>query len=319
MKLSPILSSSILLIFSISFALVIGEGFLRLKNLDMKNYDIEMWKYAKDLKIQSTNPILGHEHVLERESLLQSVNIRINNFGMRGENISQEKSLNRILFLGSSITLGWGVNYEETTPTKLKGILQDRGYSFEVLNGGIGNYNAVRYTELFFTKLKSLNPDKIIIQYFVNDAERLESGGGNWLLRNSQLAVTLLTAFNRVINAGNQDTLVEHYKKVYSDNSLGFIEMKNALKKISTYAHANNIDIYLLMTPDFHNLENYSFDFIHSKMENVAKENEMRFIDLLPYLEGIPKDEIWAMPGDPHPNSRGHEIMAVAIADSIKI
>ena len=43
----PILFSTVLLLVSTLFALIVGEGFLRLKNLDMKNYDMEMWKYAK--------------------------------------------------------------------------------------------------------------------------------------------------------------------------------------------------------------------------------------------------------------------------------
>ena len=70
---------------------------------------------------------------------------------------------------------------------------------------------------------------------------------------------------------------------------------------------------FLVMTPDFHNLLDYPFAFIHQKMEQIANEFGIQYLDLLPYFIGIKKDDIWAMPGDPHPNKLGHEIMADAI------
>ena len=74
------------------------------------------------------------------------------------------------------------------------------GKHVEVLNAGIGNYNAVRYVERFLTRLTHLDPNIIVVQYFVNDAEALEFSRGNWFLRNSQFAVTLWTAYNRFLS-----------------------------------------------------------------------------------------------------------------------
>ena len=87
---------------SVFISLALSEGFLRVKNYDMKNYDIEMWKYAKKLKRPSPNPMLGHEHINNSSAVLQSVEISINNFGMRGKEILNKNERNRILFLGSS-------------------------------------------------------------------------------------------------------------------------------------------------------------------------------------------------------------------------
>jgi len=310
------LLSVFLFIASLLMALLIGEGFLRLKNSDMKNYDIEMWKYAKKLKRPSPNPMLGHEHINNSSAVLQSVEISINNFGMRGKEILNKNERNRILFLGSSITLGWGVNQEDTMTVKLSEMLNAEQDSYEILNAGIGNYNTARYVELYFSKLYELKPDSIVIQYFINDAELLESGGGNWLLRNSQLAVTLMIAINRLIYSGGESSLINHYKNVYANNGEGFKAMESSIERLSEYAKKNNVKLYLVMTPDFHNLTNYPFSFIHSEMEAIASKNNIEFLDLLPYFKGISKEEIWAMPGDPHPNEKGHEIMASAIKDS---
>ena len=50
------------IIFSILFALLICETLLRIKHKIIVNYDIEMWKYAKELKTKSENPKINHIH-----------------------------------------------------------------------------------------------------------------------------------------------------------------------------------------------------------------------------------------------------------------
>jgi hypothetical protein len=43
-----IIFSTILLAVSVAICATAGEVFRRLKNNSMKNYDIEMWRYAKE-------------------------------------------------------------------------------------------------------------------------------------------------------------------------------------------------------------------------------------------------------------------------------
>ena len=72
---------------SLVICLGIAEGALRIKNLSMQNYDIEMWRYSKELKRRSDDPLIGHEHVRGRATILQSVQIRTNAYGLRGPEI----------------------------------------------------------------------------------------------------------------------------------------------------------------------------------------------------------------------------------------
>lgn len=275
----------------------------------MSNYDIEMWRYSKELKFQSNNPLLGHEHIKSSEAVLQSVNIRTNNYGLRGENIEPaDLPLRRILFLGSSVTLGWGVSEEDTMTFRLDKALGD---SVKVLNAGIGNYNTERYVENFLENLTELSPTDIVIHYFVNDAEELPLGGGNWALKNSQLAVTFWIVANRLIQSTGGNNLVDHYQDVYLPASPGFQKMTAALDKIKVYAEINHINIVFAMTPDVHNLVDYKFRFIHDIMAKEAINRNFTYIDMLPAFDGLSNPQsIWAMPGDPHPNALGHQLMA---------
>lgn len=306
--------SVFIVIFSVLFAFGVGEAFLRLKNSNMKNYDIEMWRYAKTLKRPSSNPILGHEHIPSSQARLQSIDIRINKDGLRGaELIPVSDGMKRVLFLGSSITFGWGVREPDTLTEVLNKKFKDSGQAVSVLNGGIGNYNTVRYVERFMTRLAPLKPDVIVVQYFVNDAEVLKSGGGNWFLRNSQLAVTLWIAINRVFKPAGATTLVDYYKKLYDPEAPGYQAMRKSLQKLSDYGASKNVPIVLAMTPDINLLENYPFKFIHQNLKKLSKEFGFTFVDLLPSFSTIKSRELWAMAGDPHPNARGHRLMAESL------
>ena len=189
------IGSVILFTVSLLVSILAAEAVLRFNNSSMKNYNIEMWRYASELKTPSISPELGHEHLKNRSALLQSVDIRLNDWGLRGGPVPPlPPGGRRILFLGGSITLGWGVPEQQTMTARLEQMFQAQGKPVQVLNAGVGNYNAQRYTENFFRNLKDLKPTDIVIHYFLRDAETLEPGGGNILLRNSELAVTVWAA-----------------------------------------------------------------------------------------------------------------------------
>lgn len=314
------LLTALLAILSTGVALAVAEGVLRVKNSSMQNYDIEMWRYARELKKRSDNPLLGHEHVRSKSAALESVVIRINEWGLRGGPVPPSTpGKRRILFLGGSITLGWGVPEEETVTERLRRMFAADCQNVEMLNGGVGNYNADRYVELFLTKLTGLNPTDLVVHYFLRDAEMLDTGGGNAFLRNSQLAVTAWIAATRYLGKAHAMTLEEHYRAVYQPSSPGFQAMQGALKRLADYAAAHGIRLYLAMTPDVHDLTTYKFQFIHNLMQGIAAENGYVYIDLLPSLRNLTPEMIWALPGDPHPNGLGHQRMAEAIFPALRL
>ena len=89
--------------------------------------------------------------------------------------------------------------------------------------------------------------------------------------------------------------------------------MQANLKRLAEYARANQVRLYLAMTPDVHNLVDYKFGFVHEQMRGVAEGLGYTFIDLLPVMQGRRPEDLFAMPGDPHPNALGHQLMADAI------
>ena len=310
-KTAGVVFGALTFVVSVAVSLAIAEGVLRLKNTAMDNYDIEMWRYARELKVPSPDPSLGHEHKPSSAALLQSVEIRINDWGLRGGPVGPPvPGKRRILFLGGSITLGWGVKEGETLTARIERMFAEHGQAVDVLNAGIGNYNAPRYVERFLTRLTPLQPTDIVVHYFLRDAEVLERGGGNVLLRNSELAVMLWILGNRVLQQTGEASLVDHYRAVYEPASPGFLAMAESLRRLSEYAQRNHIRLCLAMVPDVHDLRHYRFQPIHETMKRLAGQLGFVYVDLLPGLGGLAPQTIWAMPGDPHPNALGHRRMA---------
>ena len=71
------------------FALILIEGMLRIVNSDMTNYDIEMWRYAKELK--QADSLFGHKHIKNKSSILQGVEIKLNSRGMRSDEFKNDE------------------------------------------------------------------------------------------------------------------------------------------------------------------------------------------------------------------------------------
>jgi hypothetical protein len=308
------LLSIAVLVPSVVVALLLGEGILRIKNSSMTNYDIEMWRYARELKVRSPDPSLDFEHLTNKSAVLQSVEIRLNERGLRGGAVTPPGPDTRgILFLGGSTTMGWGVAEEATVEKQLENMLAAAGVRAQVLNAGVANYNAERYVSRFFKQLSDLNPTDIVVQFFMRDAEDLRPGGGNILLRNSELAVTLWIAYHRLLDRFGNADLIERYRKLYDPGQPGFVTMEQELKKLAQYAQGHGIRLYFMMIPDVHDLIDYKFMFVHDIMRDFAQHNGYAYIDMLPAMSGLRPQEVWAMPGDPHPNAFAHKLMADAI------
>lgn len=301
----------------ISVAILLSGLFLievtiRVINADMKNYDIEMWRYAKELK--KRDPILGHVHRKNKTATLENVQIKLNSLGMRSEEPDPE--MRKILFIGSSISLGWGVAEDSSYVGILGKELGKENLNYQVLNGSIGNYNTYRYVENFLRNHQTVDPDIIVVNYFINDVETLRMGSNNWLLKNSALAASLNVSVKKMLSNTNAD-LIEYYNQLYDPEEEGFQTMEESLIKLSRYAEDNNIQIYFAIIPDIHFLEDYPFTPIHKKMGNIAENLNFEVIDFYDSLNGIPFKELEIIPGDSHPNAYGHRLMGRKLSEII--
>jgi lysophospholipase L1-like esterase len=278
----------------------------------VSNYNMEMWRYARELKVPALCDDLPFEHAANKRSLLCGVEIRTNSLGLRAEKdyiLPKPAHTKRILALGDSITMGWGVEFKDTYASRLEALL-NKGSSqrFEVINAGVGNYNSV--CELAaLKKFINLEPDLIILGFYINDLERAPS-----LCRLSYLAkrYSFLYAFisARVINIRYNFSYRKYYSMLYNDKKLRQ-DAKDAILEMAGISSSRSIPFMLVNIPELHNFKDYYFKEAQYFVQDIVKGHpEIIFIDLLETLKDRDAGEFWISAQDPHPNPGLHGIIA---------
>ena len=306
-----------ILVFSVISILVVVETFLRIKNHFIIDYDVEMWKYSKYLKIPHKNKKINHIHKKNSSAKLQNVEISTNSLGMRGneKDIENWKSADlKILLLGSSITLGWGVENQKVLNKIIEKNAKENNLRWFTLNAAVGNYNTERYINYFFEYNQNLEPDIILIQYFINDAEILEQNRGNIITRNFHLGVMLWRYFSLFKDELNRKNISQYYEEIYKVEKNKKIVSKN-LDKMQNYCYKNQIRCILVYTPDIDLLKSgYDVDFIKNYIQKITKEIGMEFFDVTNAINNKIDLKMTNVDyKDRHPNSIGHEIMGKEI------
>tara|TARA_E500000178_G_scaffold82733_1_gene80967 strand:- start:19437 stop:20411 length:975 start_codon:yes stop_codon:yes gene_type:complete len=302
----------------LSVVIILGflELILKIKNKFIMNYDIEMWKYAKELKVPHNNKKINHIHKKDSKAKLQNVEIAINSYGFREKNFKKkdwDNATEKIIFLGSSVTLGWGVKEEKNLTSLIEKIANSENKNWKIINAAVGNYNTERYINNFFEFYERFDPDVIVVQYFINDAEVLDNKKGNFFTRNFHLGVELwkyIALFNTKLGETN---IQDHYKKVYKFEEQSKIVF-NELKKLSNFCNKQKKNCYVIFTPDLKLFKRHDLNFIKDYMEKMSKELNFKFFDITNLFSNYDEDMITNIKfKDRHPNELAHEIMAKAI------
>lgn len=311
------LAHSIVVFLSILLALALFELFLRFQNYFISpNYDIEMWRYSKELKVQVADDNIGHIHIKNGQSNLQRIMVQTNEIGARGSKLLPFQNFdNNLVFIGSSVVLGWGVKNSDTLSSQVEKMSNRDGHNWQVVNAGIGNYNAKRTISNYFSNLEDFNWDTIVYGYFVNDAEKLVRNNGNFITRNFMVGVLAWKFWATISNKWG--SLEEYYKAIYDPRNEGFVEMKKSMERLAKHCEEKSIRCVIAMIPDIHQTQPYKLGFIHDAVQAIADENNMEFLDLLPVLEPYQAEQLWNEYNDPHPNAIAHEIMGQKIYDHL--
>ena len=305
-------------LFLIIYIFLIAEISLRTITYFINVYDIEMLKYAKKLKISSKNPNLSHEHISYSKAKLMGVNIELNSLGHRNKELSKIKNKNnyRIHVVGSSMSLGWGVKNEKTFSSILEKKLNSNQYIKDkysdliVINGGIGNTNTKHHYYLFKDQYKLTSPDTLILQYFINDAEIIKKEKNNFILKKSYSAAFL---YQQILSLSFLGSLDNYYDELYSDNSIGWTNVKNSILKLKKLTEDNNINFMIMIIPDLHNLSNDNeLIKLYTKIDKEFTEMEIPVFNTYKSLSDNFRSkpmESWVSKTDPHPNAKAHKII----------
>jgi len=310
------------LVFLIIIAVAL-EILTRFAADDGMQYDLEMWKYARDVKQISGDPLIGHEHAPNRHAHLMGVDFQTNSKKLRDREIPYDKGTEklRIMMLGDSLTVGWGVPVEDTFAKRIERLYAADGVNAVVINSGVGNYNTIQEVEYFLTEGYKYHPNVVVLNFFVNDAEPV--------IPERPPSALMRTCYACVFVIGRADALkrrflgeqnwYEYYLSLYGDGrAKGWLDANEAIRRLADYCKANNIALLIASLPELHDVQNYRLQRITDFVHEAADRYGAAFVDLLPYLKDHPSSTLWVTPPDPHPNALAHLLIAQGLYDALK-
>jgi len=283
------------------------------------DFSMEMWKYAVALKRPVADPRLSFVHRPNRSAFLMGVPFAINSAGLRDREFPFQKApgVRRIVWLGDSTTVGWGVPLEATAPKILERRLNAaRPGGFEVLNCGVGNYGTVQEVEHYLTIDRAFHPDLVILEYFINDAEPVPRERNAGLVGHSYLAAFAIARFDGGLRlAGLRPRWQDYYASLYRDGSPGLEAAKDALGRLAEATARDGAGLLVVILPELHQIDNaYPFAAEQRKIQDYLASRRIRTVDLLPCLRGHgPEIGLWITPADAHPNVKANTLIAGCI------
>lgn len=314
-----------LLTLAVVLFVVFAEIGLRLAFFHSKDFSMEMWKYAVELKRPMADSQLSFAHVPNGHAFLMGVDVRINSQGLRDYEYPLTKSpdVYRIMMLGDSTTLGWGDRLEDTIPKILERELNQHrtgGKRFEVLNTGVGNYDTVQEVTYYETQGKAFHPDLVILDYFINDPEPVPTEKKGFLIDRSYLIAFATNRFDGILRRmGRRPDWKQYYASLYDDDQPGFQACKAALRSLANATRSDDAQLLVALLPELHEINgNYPFAAEHQKIKDVLAADRVPCLELIDGLRGHgPEATLWVTAQDDHPNSKANHLIAVQLRDWI--
>lgn len=288
---------------------------------DGMTYEVEMWKYAKHIKVRSKDPDIGHQHRPNAQAKLMGVDVRTDGYGFRSSEISQsaQPGVARIAFVGDSITMGWGVAERELFQFQVIELLKAQGRAVDGFNAGVGNLNTAQELALYRSVGAKLKPDIVALTYFINDAEPTQRYGEVGLLDwYSELWVVLKYQIDTLLRqTGGRIDWKDYYRGLYEPDRPGWIKTKQEIGRFANLTATEGSQLVVFNVPELRQLRPYPFEDITLRVKEAVSGAGAPFIDLLPAVEQEPPDSLWVTVPDPHPNGKANTLFARAMVEAL--
>ncbi len=312
MKSSEIGAAFLGVAIALAVMLATGEVALRIYTSRAIYYDVEMTRYSNELKLVSSNARIGHVHRPGGSSILMGVRVAINSDGLRDREYPIERGdARRMVFLGDSLTFGWGVASEDTFESLLEAKL-DQLHPTEVLNFGTGNYNTEQSVNLFIDKGLKYDVDEVVLFFFINDAEPTPLRSRWAFLGHSRLATFV---WSRVKGVRSQTAATrsfeEYYSNLYEEDQPGWIRAREAFRSLKQTCDERGIGLKVVLLPELHDPAREPFREQHQKLMRFLAEQGIASLDLAPLFRSETEPlSLWVALDDAHPNAKAHRRIA---------
>ena len=307
----------------------------------------------------SSEPEIPYEMKPHLDGDFLGQRMQTNADGLRGPELPVAKPPGtvRIVGLGDSVVLGWGVGYDDAALTKIGRLVEARvGRPTETVNTGVPSYNTANEVATYRRKGRLYHPDVVVLIFLDNDF------GFPSLMLAPVERLTLRTSYLREqIRRG----LVQYWPEAAQYEQVEFISSRRLdelwakkagqpltdrerwLQRVEAHYRAmSGFDAVKASLTDLGNMlredgaigvlvydpVNMTVGHPGSYEKNAgwvvktAREAGLEAIDMTPVFEAYLKerglqriqDGLWLTPTDWHPNVAGHDLIAHAVIDVLE-
>ena len=235
----------------------------------------------------------------------QSISVDINSHGLRGAETTYEKPSTtfRILNLGDSVAMGWGVRLEDTYGQQLEALLNNgqstANLNYEIINTGVPGWTLENASAYLQAEGLKYEPDLIILDVTIandiNGKSALLAGGDSgpfrwlsdhtyfWPFLQSQMAWAKARAQgkDRVSTIDPPTNPAKYFP--LDPQSDRWVERWNTVLEINQLARENNVPIVLVLFPlEFQVLDKSYSTLPQELFITKATETGIPVLDLLP-------------------------------------
>lgn len=260
--------------------------------------------FVQDIKpgVKVINETLAHYYELPRGSVVEPfmstaprrATYDINQQGLHDLYDYDEKKrsdVRRIITLGDSFTFGLYIDTADNWTEQLEQLLnQTTCGKYEVINLGVYGYDFRYAYERYFQLGQKYDPDLVI--WLFADADRINEALFSKIDTTKQITYETLTqAKKKYMREWNTDEIISYQSAVFEEFNLNFSQNQ------------------ILFTMPW-----YSKEFMNS-IQHIHKEYPA--FSYSKNIEHIVSDKKFLFENDGHPNSKGHDAIAIIVAKEI--
>jgi hypothetical protein len=210
--------------------------------------------------------------------------------------------------------MGWGVGVEQTYPVRFGVEMAARGLPVSVINGGVLAYGVHQYGPWMTRLLTETSPDLVLVGYYPNDPESIESSLRRGDLGWSHLLRRLGVAFNGfLVRIGVKADAHAYYRALHAEDGESWKGVVDALTDLRQRCTQAKIPCGLVLIPALIG-DPYPLRAEHERLARLAETLGLPVLDLAQsYPDGDPR-RFWVTSDDAHPNGEAHASYARVIA-----